>query len=495
MTIEKGNIEEDVTLVSQADAREVVEGKVFHNKEILKMSLVFYVIQNKFEYNVLRSDKKEYIIKCSHNDCKWIFRSSRLGETKMFKIRKMCNGHTCSMNIVLGSHRQASSLIVSNCIKYKYTSSRTIYTPNDMLNKYGVSMNYMKAWRSHKKTLKLTRGDLTTSFQLLPFYFFMLKQMNIGTVTRIETDHLDRFKYCFMALGVSIAGCKYCRPIIVVDGTYLNGHYRGTLFTACTQDANNNIFILAFGIGDNENNKSWRWFLEMLKRAYGSRDGLCIVSDRHSSIRNAIEFVYSEAMHGIFSYHLLKNLKTHCAKSGHNVTHAFNSAIRAYTLNVGYEKWSRLHMPTNRYSTMTSNIVESVNAVAKVAKNYPIRALLESLSCRMFQVDQLPCPHALTVIATLKRNVYDFCSVYYTRYAYLNTYKETVFPIGNKTEWNLPEDVSNRVVLAPDQKRSSGRPTEKRKKSAYERSQVVKCGRFGESSHNRQTCRNMMSFN
>ncbi|XP_022855966.1 uncharacterized protein LOC111377139 [Olea europaea var. sylvestris] len=318
----------------------------------------------------------------------------------------------------------------------------------------------------------------------------------------------------------------------------------GILFTACTQDANNNIFILTFGIGDNENDKSWRWFLEMLKRAYGSRDGLCIVSDRHNNIRNAIEFVYPEAMHGICSYHLQKNLKSHYAKSGHNVTHAFNSAVRAYTvdefeyqmqqldsineyiggylLDVGYEKWSRLHMPTNRYSTLTSNIVESVNAVTNAATNYPIEAILESLrfpashtlfevrdnsssymiditlhtcSCRMFHVDQLFCPHALAVIATLKLNVYDFCSVYYTRDAYLNTYKKTVFPVGNKSEWNLTEDVSNRVVFAPDQKRSSGRPTEKRKKPAYERSQVVKCGRCGEFGHNRRICRTRMTKN
>ncbi|XP_022889110.1 uncharacterized protein LOC111404551 [Olea europaea var. sylvestris] len=118
--------------------------------------------------------------------------------------------------------------------------------------------------------------------------------------------------------------------------------------------------------------------------------------------------------------------------------------------------------------------------------------LLESL---MFQVDQLPCRHALVVIATLKLNVYDFCSVYYTRDAYLNTYKETVFPVGNKSEWNLPDDVSNRVVFALNQKKSSGRPTKKRKKSAYERSQVVKCGRCGEFGHNRRTCRNLVSLN
>ncbi|XP_022891678.1 uncharacterized protein LOC111406497 [Olea europaea var. sylvestris] len=105
------------------------------------------------------------------------------------------------------------------------------------------------------------------------------------------------------------------------------------------------------------------------------------------------------------------------------------------------------------------------------SSSYVIDITLHTRSCRMFQVDQLPCPRALAVIATLKLNVYDFCFVYYTRDAYLNTYKETVFP------------------------RSFGRPIEKRNKPAYERSQVVKCGRCGEFGHNRRTCRNLVPLN
>lgn len=49
---------------------------------------------------------------------------------------------TCASNIVLGSHKHVSKFIVSSCITYKYTSSSTIYSPNDrcnnMLQKYSV---------------------------------------------------------------------------------------------------------------------------------------------------------------------------------------------------------------------------------------------------------------------------------------------------------------------------------------------------------------------
>lgn len=173
----------------------------------------------------MKLDKKEYVVKCSHNNCKWIFRSSYCGKTKMFKIRKICSGHMCSMNIVLESYRQMSCSIVSNCISYKYTSLRIEYTPNDMLHKYGLSMNYVKAWRSHEQKLELIRGDLMTPFQLLPSYLYILQQMNMWTVTRVETNQLDRFKYALWLWKHQLQVEKYCRPVIVIDGTYLNGYY------------------------------------------------------------------------------------------------------------------------------------------------------------------------------------------------------------------------------------------------------------------------------
>ncbi|XP_022866416.1 uncharacterized protein LOC111386194 [Olea europaea var. sylvestris] len=355
----------EVTVVSVADASEVEEERIFHDKNILKLSMSLFAIQNMFEFMVERSDKKEYVVKCSHRGCSWICRSSKWGKTNLFKVRKI-GSYTCPSNIVLGSHRQASTSIVSSTIKYKYTSSRTIYTPkdicSDMLHTYRVYLNYSKAWRSHEQTLRMIRGDPAESFGKILSFFYILQQKNPGTITELEIDSHNRFKYYFMVLGASIQGWEHCRPVVVVDGTYLNDHYGGALFTTCTQDANNSIYILAFGIGDNENDKSWRWFLENFKKAYGHRDGLCFVSDRHMSIKHAIEYVYPGTSHGICTYHLLQNLKSYYGKSCENITQAFNSAVRAYILeefkyymrrldtmnekitgylaDVGMEKWS-----------------------------------------------------------------------------------------------------------------------------------------------------------
>lgn len=146
---------------SHVDARKILEGNMFCNKKILKTNLTFYALQNKFELMCWDKKKNEYVVECAQSDCKWIFKSSRLRATKMFKIREMSSGHPCSMYIILGSHWQTSSSIVSNNNRYKNILSRTINTPSDISNvmshKYRVSMNYVKAWRTRGLTLKLIR--------------------------------------------------------------------------------------------------------------------------------------------------------------------------------------------------------------------------------------------------------------------------------------------------------------------------------------------------
>ena len=56
------------------------------------------------------------------------------------------------------------------------------------------------------------------------------------------------------------------------------------MLIACTVDVNNKIFPLPMALVDSKNDDSYEWFLGNLRRAYGIRDDVVIVSDRHSSI-------------------------------------------------------------------------------------------------------------------------------------------------------------------------------------------------------------------
>ena len=48
------------------------------------------------------------------------------------------------------------------------------------------------------------RGFVEMLYQKLPSYLYMLKKKNLGIITHFETNKVGQFKYCFVALGVSI---------------------------------------------------------------------------------------------------------------------------------------------------------------------------------------------------------------------------------------------------------------------------------------------------
>ncbi|XP_062085307.1 uncharacterized protein LOC133791392 [Humulus lupulus] len=296
------------------------------------------------EKQVHKSCKKEYQLKCLDSECTWSFRVARYEKTDMFQVRKFNRAHTCSLDIILGDHRQASSSMVGNVVKSKFTDPKTNYRPKDiakdMLDRYGVSMSYQKAWRSKEKTVNFVHGSSQDSYRDIPRYLHILKHKNLGTVTDLEIDSLNRFKYLFMAMGQSILGWKHCILVIVVDGTFLKAPFGGTLLTASTQDANRHIFPLAFAITDFENNDSWEWFFRKIKQCYGEREELCIVSYGHESIENDIKNVYPNVTHGVCSYHLFCNIKIRFRTDAEATNIAFHAAAKAYNME-DFEKYMK----------------------------------------------------------------------------------------------------------------------------------------------------------
>ncbi|XP_062081032.1 uncharacterized protein LOC133785833 [Humulus lupulus] len=419
---------------------------------------------------------------------------------------------------------------------------------NDMNDDFGVTMGYTKAWRSREKVLLLVRRNPDDSYQKLPMYLHMLKQANPGTVTHLLTDNEDRFKYLYIAFSNSIK--------------------------ASTLDRNNNIFVLAFGIADSENDNSWLWFFSKLRDTYGEPE------DGHKSIENAVHIVYPNAFHGACMYHLLNNLKSKYGNHGEQLQMNFIAAAKAYTKTkcehymrsldrldrrirpylekVKYETWARSYSPTKRYTMMTSNIAESLNAALKAARNLPIDILVECLrslvqkwvwnnsnnangtftkvstttenelrhdivskmkyevlpfnpieyqvrdekwtnftvnihnrtyTCNRFQEDEMPCGHAVAVIAKRNLGVYDYCAKFYKTETLKAMYEENVHPFPHKDEWNLPQHLDI-VVLPPKATITAGRPKNKRIRSRGEPKVIITCGKCGQPGHNRKTCRN-----
>ncbi|XP_070011592.1 protein FAR1-RELATED SEQUENCE 4-like [Nicotiana sylvestris] len=338
--------------------------------------------------------------------CTWNFVSSRLNKTKIFKVRKFNNVHNYGVEERMYTQRHATSDFIGYLIQDKYVDPKTVYTPADIRRDikkiHGFDVNYMKAWRSKEKALEMVRGNPSKSYTELPNYLYMLMHTNPGSVYRLEKTDDGSFLYLFVAIYALIKGWEYCKPIVVVDGSFLKSTYRGTIITASAQDDAGKIFPLAYSIVDSENEASWEWFFERFRETYGVREGMCIVSDRHESIAKASSTVFPSVPHCVCIFHLWNNIKVKFKKNQLLMKDLFFAAAKAYTieefehhmseiddldkrvrpylLKIGYDRWSIAHSTVNRTTTITSNIAESINAANKSARDLPICPLVEYMA-------------------------------------------------------------------------------------------------------------------
>jgi hypothetical protein len=67
-----------------------------------------------------------------------------------------------------------------------------------------------------------------------------------------------------------------CRPYLAIDSTFLTGRFRGQLACAIAVDGHNWMYPVVVGVLDSETNEIWSWFMQMLRDAIGTPEGLGI---------------------------------------------------------------------------------------------------------------------------------------------------------------------------------------------------------------------------
>ncbi|XP_019238615.1 PREDICTED: uncharacterized protein LOC109218699 [Nicotiana attenuata] len=529
-------------IITESTQTYIEEGQVYQDKQTVAAAMKNFSVMHKFQFRVKRSSHRSYWLICVAENCKWHFKATSINDSAMFKIRSFSRQHTCSLMDETFIQRKRTAAVVGSMVVPKYCDFKTVYTPKDiqtdMLSEHGLNLSYMQAWRAKEKALQFLRGNPSDSYSKLPKYFYILEETYPGSVVKLKKAADDCFLYAFVALCTSISGWQHCRPVVVVDGTFLKLAYRGIMLTASTMDAAGTILPLAYAVVDSENDASWKWFFEQFKGAYGERPSMCVVSYRNESILKATSIVYPGMPHYSCMCHIWTNIRSKF-KKGHLQLHElyfttarsyildeFNERmlkiekvdprVKSYLYDIGYHTWSRVHATVNRTFTMTSNIAESLNAVTKEARELPIYDLLEYMrtllerwtkekllkakenkkySCGQFQLDELPCAHALATLRHRKETYENYCSPYYTRKSLLLTYEMPVNPLPDESKWDVPQHILDEVVKPPaGDKRQPGRPHKERYKTFDEiksKKYKVSCGNCGGEGHNKRTCKNV----
>lgn len=135
--------------------------------------------------------------------------------------------------------------------------------------------------------------------------------------------------------------------------------------------------------------------------------------------------------------------------------------------------------------------------VTKGREGYVVDTLHETCTCRMFQLEGLPCVHALAAIQDVGENSENYVSSFFKKGSFMKTYRHLINPLSGEEQWS---HVQKEPLLPPPIRRMPGRPKKKRVRDTTEtnivqgnhrllkRGTIVTCGICKKEGHNKRTC-------
>ncbi|ESQ46611.1 hypothetical protein EUTSA_v10000572mg [Eutrema salsugineum] len=232
----------------------------FHTKNKLLSEVRLTAIMLKFAFKTEKSTKTLFVAKCRVEGCAWMVRASVKNDASTFWVTKYVKDHTCSIGQRIAQRGKSTPKYIGKLF-ISHLGIIDGLTPqhvkDSMKHMFGIKMDYTTSYISLIYVQQLVRGTAEDGYASLPAYLHSVNKANLGTVSALHVDSSNKFKYLFLAFGALIADFLYMRRVIVVDGCHLTGKYKVTLLVATTQDGNFQIFPLAFGIVDGEDDASW----------------------------------------------------------------------------------------------------------------------------------------------------------------------------------------------------------------------------------------------
>ncbi len=117
--------------------------------------------------------------------------------------------------------------------------------------------------------------------------------------------------------------------------------------------------------------------------------------------------------------------------------------------------------------------------------------------CGRWQLNGIPCPHAVCAIYLNKGKPENYVSHWYMMDTYRKSYASGICPMPGPDEWPVDEGVE--PIEPPQPRKQRGRPKKQRKRGVNEQPDEsikvsrkgydVRCGNCGEKGHNARSCR------
>ncbi|XP_075080647.1 uncharacterized protein LOC107774691 [Nicotiana tabacum] len=181
-------------------------------------------------------------------------------------------------------------------------------------------------------------------------------------------------------------------------------------------DATGTILPLAYAVVDSENDASWKWFFEQFKHAYGERPNICVVSDCNEKSLNAV----TKDTRELPIVELLEYMRTLLERW----TNEKLLKVKGTFTYLGF-KFNK-ELDDNRTLSHKLRVRASTDYIHTIldgVRRYIVCLENKRCSFGQFQLDELPCPHALAALRHMDESYEQYCSPYYTRESLFRTYE------------------------------------------------------------------------
>ncbi|XP_031375322.1 uncharacterized protein LOC116189751 [Punica granatum] len=134
--------------------------------------------------------------------------------------------------------------------------------------------------------------------------------------------------------------------------------------------------------------------------------------------------------------------------------------------------------------------------VKEFGNTYVVDLPAKTCSCRKWNITDISCPHAVSCIRYVRKDIDDYVSEWLKRDVHSLAYKHLMLPLNGKNLWEMPQ---GDPIFPPMVKKQLGRPKKNRKKHIGEqepegdqvsrKGQEMRCSICHEYGHNRRTCK------
>ncbi|KAL7168286.1 hypothetical protein ACSBR2_038677 [Camellia fascicularis] len=205
-----------------------------------------------FDFDFVKNEKDRVTVHCKRRanlGCLWSVHARVENYSKAFVIKQFDDDHTCGSSFRIVKYARMTSSMIGGLISSDIRNEALTSVSEvvcDFKDYYGTEVSYQRAWMGVEKARGLVFGDYLSSFDDLCWYVDAVNDYNSGSIFDMEFDVDSKgrhFKCLFFAFEACIHGFKYCRPVLMLDGTFLKGRHKGCLLATTAKDGNKGIFM------------------------------------------------------------------------------------------------------------------------------------------------------------------------------------------------------------------------------------------------------------